>query len=189
MEDLLASIRRAIHDDIGEMPSSTAGRSQGTLFKGAMRELRVRAGEETSAAAAEIQGLRDKIQRTQTGEILNSEPEAARPRRLASGPSPAVLRPSLAESTAGFWDDEPPGEDGYAARPGMLSREAEVTASNAFNQLAHTLLARRAEGQPIEDMTRELLRGLLKQWLDTNLPGLVERLVREEIERVARRGR
>jgi cell pole-organizing protein PopZ len=30
---------------------------------------------------------------------------------------------------------------------------------------------------------------MLKQWLDQNLPGLVERLVAEEIERVARRGR
>jgi cell pole-organizing protein PopZ len=29
---------------------------------------------------------------------------------------------------------------------------------------------------------------MLKQWLDENLPSLVERLVREEIERVARRG-
>jgi hypothetical protein len=38
-------------------------------------------------------------------------------------------------------------------------------------------------------MTRDLLRGMLKHWLDANLPGLVERLVREEIERVARRGR
>ena len=41
----------------------------------------------------------------------------------------------------------------------------------------------------IEDMTRELLRGLLKQWLDDNLPRMVEQIVREEIERVARRGR
>jgi uncharacterized protein len=38
-------------------------------------------------------------------------------------------------------------------------------------------------------MTRDLLRGMLKQWLDDNLPALVESLVREEIERVARRGR
>ena len=34
-----------------------------------------------------------------------------------------------------------------------------------------------------------MLRGMLKQWLDDNLPKLVERLVREEIERVARHGR
>ena len=41
----------------------------------------------------------------------------------------------------------------------------------------------------LQDMAQELLRPMLKQWLDSNLPPLVERLVREEIERVARRGR
>ena len=38
----------------------------------------------------------------------------------------------------------------------------------------------------IEDSIREMLRPLLKQWLDDNLPVIVERLVRQEIERVAR---
>jgi uncharacterized protein len=35
-------------------------------------------------------------------------------------------------------------------------------------------------------LVREMLRPLLKAWLDENLPGMVERLVRSEIERVAR---
>ncbi|MCL4855080.1 MAG: DUF2497 domain-containing protein, partial [Bryobacteraceae bacterium] len=52
-----------------------------------------------------------------------------------------------------------------------------------------TILTRATSDRSIEDMTRDLLRGMLKQWLDDNLPALVERLVREEIERVARRGR
>ena len=38
-------------------------------------------------------------------------------------------------------------------------------------------------------MTREMLQPMLRHWLDTHLPNIVERLVREEIERVARRGR
>ena len=42
-------------------------------------------------------------------------------------------------------------------------------------------------GPTIEDIVREELRPLLKQWLDTNLPPLVERLVRTEIERVVGR--
>ena len=37
--------------------------------------------------------------------------------------------------------------------------------------------------------TLDLLKGMLRSWLDAHLPGLVEKLVREEIERVARRGR
>ena len=40
-----------------------------------------------------------------------------------------------------------------------------------------------------ENMTREILRPMLKAWLDENLPSLVERLVRAEIQRVARGGR
>ena len=41
----------------------------------------------------------------------------------------------------------------------------------------------------IENLTREMLRPMLKSWLDDNLPSLVERLVRAEIQRVARGGR
>ncbi|MBC8035903.1 MAG: DUF2497 domain-containing protein [Rhizobiales bacterium] len=208
MEDLLASIRRAIHDDIGDMPSSTAGQSKGVVFQGNMRELRVKVGDEASAAAVEIQDLREKINR-RASEVRNDDPELLTPRRLAGRPPPSTLRPSFAEADtrsletlqgesyarfareagAGFWDDERQALGSQAEDPGMLSVEAEATAGNAFNKLAQTLLNRPAGGQPIEDMTRELLRGMLKHWLDANLPNLVERLVREEIERVGRRGR
>jgi cell pole-organizing protein PopZ len=41
----------------------------------------------------------------------------------------------------------------------------------------------------LEDLVKDLLRPMLKAWLDDNLPPLVERLVRAEIERVARGGR
>jgi cell pole-organizing protein PopZ len=39
----------------------------------------------------------------------------------------------------------------------------------------------------IEDLVRELLRPMLRTWLDEHLPGMVERMVRAEIERLARR--
>jgi hypothetical protein len=41
----------------------------------------------------------------------------------------------------------------------------------------------------LEDIVKEMMRPMLKDWLDENLPGLVERIVRAEIERVARGGR
>ena len=50
-------------------------------------------------------------------------------------------------------------------------------------------MARALGERSIEDMTQDLLKGMLRSWLDAHLPGLVEKLVREEIERVARRGR
>jgi cell pole-organizing protein PopZ len=62
-------------------------------------------------------------------------------------------------------------------------------------QLARTVaqdrLAGVARGSRItlEDVVREELRPLLKAWLDTHLPPLVERIVREEIERVVARAR
>jgi cell pole-organizing protein PopZ len=71
----------------------------------------------------------------------------------------------------------------------MMSDEATAAANAAFNRLADTLIGRSMGDRPIEDVAREMLRGMLKQWLDENLPALVEHLVREEIERVARRGR
>lgn len=43
--------------------------------------------------------------------------------------------------------------------------------------------------EALSDTVRDMLRPMLKQWLDDNLPVLVERLVRAEIERVARGGR
>ncbi len=38
----------------------------------------------------------------------------------------------------------------------------------------------------LEDLVKEMLRPMLKAWLDDNLPGLVDRIVRAEIERVSR---
>ena len=38
----------------------------------------------------------------------------------------------------------------------------------------------------LEDMTRELLRPLLKTWLDQNLPGIIEKMVAKEIEKISR---
>ena len=54
----------------------------------------------------------------------------------------------------------------------------------SFNSLAHTVLAQNA--RTLEDLVREMLKPMLKSWLDDNLPNMVERLVRAEIERVSR---
>ncbi len=71
----------------------------------------------------------------------------------------------------------------------LLSGRAEAATEQAFRHLSESLLSRASGDRNFEDMTREMLRGMIKQWLDANLAGLVEALVREEIERVARRGR
>jgi len=68
----------------------------------------------------------------------------------------------------------------------LLSQRAGEAVSAAFGSLAHTMFD---GSRSIEDVVREMLRPMLKTWLEDNLPSLVERLVRAEIERVSRGGR
>jgi cell pole-organizing protein PopZ len=66
----------------------------------------------------------------------------------------------------------------------LLSNSTSAAVDSAFNTLAQTVLVQNA--RTLEDLVREMLRPLLKSWLDDNLPGMVERIVRAEIERVSR---
>jgi cell pole-organizing protein PopZ len=68
--------------------------------------------------------------------------------------------------------------------PASLSRSTVSAVESAFNSLAHTVLSNNA--RTLEDLVKEMLRPMLKSWLDDNLPGLVERIVKAEIERVSR---
>ena len=68
--------------------------------------------------------------------------------------------------------------------PAILSRSTVSAVESAFNSLAHTVLSNNA--RTLEDLVKEMLRPMLKSWLDDNLPGLVERIVKAEIERVSR---
>jgi cell pole-organizing protein PopZ len=66
----------------------------------------------------------------------------------------------------------------------LMSSVTTAAVDSAFNTLAQTVLVQNA--RTLEDLVKEMLRPMLKTWLDDNLPGLVERLVRAEIERVSR---
>ncbi len=76
----------------------------------------------------------------------------------------------------------------------LVAPEAAAGVANALGGLVRTLAAEprspgvsNGGGQTLEDITRDLLRPMIKQWLDAQLPALVERLVRIEIERVVGR--
>jgi len=73
-----------------------------------------------------------------------------------------------------------------AAAP-LVSPATDQTVSSAFNALVASRLMQSHE--TMAEMVREMIRPMLKAWLDDNLPIMVERLVRAEIERVARSGR
>ncbi len=54
----------------------------------------------------------------------------------------------------------------------------------AFGELTEAFASTRKKS--FDELAEEMMRPMLQEWLDNNLPMLVERLVREEIERVAR---
>jgi len=66
----------------------------------------------------------------------------------------------------------------------LLSVEAGAQVAKSFGELAAVFNG--IERRSLEEMAQDMLRPMLQEWLDDNLPTLVERLVREEIERVAR---
>ena len=68
--------------------------------------------------------------------------------------------------------------------PPLLSPRTDAAVNAAFAQLTDTLFA--GKTRTIDGVVEDVLRPMLKTWLDNNLPPLVERMVREEIERVSR---
>jgi uncharacterized protein len=67
-------------------------------------------------------------------------------------------------------------------RAQLISREANNAVQAAFNALQRTIVH---NSQTLDGLVLEMLRPILKVWLDDNLPGMVERLVRTEIERIS----
>jgi uncharacterized protein len=69
-------------------------------------------------------------------------------------------------------------------RPSLLSPRTNAAVSMSFEDLSKAIAANTGRG--LDQTVDEVLRPMLRTWLDDNLPALVERLVREEIERVSR---
>jgi cell pole-organizing protein PopZ len=83
---------------------------------------------------------------------------------------------------------DPPSYDApLPPQHNILSHTTVNAVESAFHTLANTVLSNNA--RTLEDLVKEMLRPMLKSWLDDNLPGLVERIVKAEIERVSRGGR
>ncbi len=208
MEDLLASIRKAIHEDIEDMPAATVRRAAPSLSL--PTESKPRVGQELAEAAREIQQLREKISRARGGApavpvepaqraaslaaALQNETPRRSWRELEPPPLAPRLRGSVIETEVGRPvparpEAQPMRPVARSETPAMLSGSSAQAVNAAFGKLADSVLSRATNERSVEEVTRELLRVMLKQWLDENLPAMVERMVREEIERVARTGR
>jgi cell pole-organizing protein PopZ len=111
-------------------------------------------------------------------------------RRIISDDDAGALAANGADDSIDAVFDETP----MPVRPGApqepapdrtpLSPRNTVGVDTAFNSPAHTMLMQNP--RTLEDLVREMLKPMLKAWLDDNLPNMVERLVRAEIERVSR---
>ncbi len=75
-----------------------------------------------------------------------------------------------------------------SAREGLVSDPAANAAAAAFGHLSASMMMPK-DGRSLEDVVRELLRPMLKQWLDEHLPTIVQESVRSEVERISRGGR
>jgi uncharacterized protein len=212
MEEILASIRRIIaDDDAAKTPPPEPARAPPV----AATPLRPPPSEPEleEPAFVPVPASEPSINETVLDEMLaelNAMPApAAEAEEMASDVldlTEAMAAPDPAES--GFrtidgqsdivFEDSPPEDFAAPAaayeaprqhiqeRPqrSLMSSATSAAVDSAFNSLAHTVLVQNA--RTLEDLVKEMLQPLLKSWLDDNLPGLVERLVKAEIERVSR---
>ncbi len=89
-------------------------------------------------------------------------------------------------------DSPPPANSRQAVPEGLVGDKAEQIARHSLGSLRTVMRERRAllthrGGPSIEDIIRDEMRPLLREWLDANLPQLVEQLVRAEIARIVER--
>ena len=184
MEEILASIRRIIADDdvlpLSRQPSTAARPANsapqpGPSPFGAFEAPRTALRRDPPAPASEPfhrEPIEPAPQRpNRTGFRLDLDP----PSRHTPEPMEHAYeapQPSMSE----------PAQDSLDTP--LLSAGADASVSSSFNALAASMMMQ--NGGLIEESVREMLRPMLKSWLDDNLPGIVERLVRQEIERMAR---
>jgi cell pole-organizing protein PopZ len=125
-----------------------------------------------------------------TDEMALPDPQPAPFRRvepdedLEFSEAVAASKPPRAQHRQPAFEPPPLYESPGAPPPQILSRSTVSAVESAFNTLANTVLSNNA--RTLEDLVKEMLRPMLKSWLDDNLPGLVERIVKAEIERVSR---
>jgi cell pole-organizing protein PopZ len=72
---------------------------------------------------------------------------------------------------------------------GIVEEATAAAASSAFMSLSQSVQVSDGQGRTLEDLVVEMLRPMVKDWLDANLAQIVEEKVEEEVQRVARRRR
>jgi uncharacterized protein len=165
MEEILASIRRIISEDDGP---AEAEAEASTVPEAAPEPEPVQAFEPAPEPAEDVLELTERVtpEPETVGDIeayTKAEPE----------PEPEPPPPPPKPAPVARDDDR------------LVSEPIASAAAAAFGQLSEAI-AMPPGGHTLEDVVRELLRPLLRAWLDENLPRIVEAKVAEEVERIAR---
>lgn len=174
MEEILASIRQIISDDPGTARKTTAAAADdGEILEltqmmnddGTVTPLAAAAPREAPAAAPKV-----------------------RPPALADVPTRPTVEGAPSVGEAGTHKRMPATAEGR----GMLSEVAAGDVAATLGGLADAVGGSRqvqigGGGKTLETLVKELLRPMLKDWLNENLPPLVERLVEREIHRISGR--
>jgi uncharacterized protein len=196
MEEILASIRRIIADDDATKspppdaeaakPAAPAPRSAAPAPRLPAAPPREAAVEPGAVAPAEPDPAPESGVDEQSADILELTESMAAPASHASSEPAPQFRTIDGGSDVSFADDaeRPAPQQNRESEQHLISHSTRAAVDSAFNSLAQTVLVQNA--RTLEDLVREMLRPMLKSWLDENLPGVVERLVRAEIERVSR---
>ena len=187
MEEILASIRRIISED--DAPGAEAEAAPPAPEPEPAPQPVAAAPtpepEPTSApqpAEEEVLELTERVETHGDIDVYPSEPPATSP---AFDPEPSPI--------AGLAPPEPEPEPAPAfaetVPAALVGTAAATAAASAFGKLT-AAVAMPKDGQTLDGVVRELLRPLLKEWLDEHLPAIVQAAVAEEVERIARtRGR
>ncbi len=187
MEEILASIRRIISED--DAPASTA--ADAVASPGDPPE-----PPPVPAAHAPEPSAHDDVLEL-TDRVEAEPPPAPAPAMAAPAPvSPAPVSlgdldfaPSSAAPPAAPPQRPAPSAPPMAKRPAdepLVGSGAAGRAADHFGALASSL-AMPSQGRTLEDVVRELLGPMLKEWLDQHLPAIVEARVQDEVERISRR--
>ncbi|KRE11185.1 hypothetical protein ASE63_20965 [Bosea sp. Root381] len=186
MEEILASIRRIIADDEGKPAEAEGAAEEAAVVQPAPAD---------NSADIIDEDVLDLGAEAALLPAPEPEPAAAPETRMPDGdvdfiepvppePAPAPIEP-VREPVAAVEMPQHAAPSFDMAQ--LLSDQTSSAVNSAFGHLAHTVLTNNA--RTLEDLVKDMLKPMLKSWLDDNLPTMVERLVRAEIERVARGGR
>ncbi len=168
MEDILASIRRILNDGEAEPGGD-----------GSVPHIGLPDSTRPGALPADDVFLLDQTMLIEEPAPMQSDPPASSVHRTDEPVPPAGPAHDYSHLDAG----EPPEEP-------LLAASTAAAAGASLGALVRVVGQRNMPvyrgGPTLEDMVREEIRPLVKNWLDENLAPMVERLVRNEIERVTR---